>query len=621
MTLRILPLLLAAAPLLTAQGAPWLEANYRKEEVRIPMRDGVTLFTAIYTPRAPKGPLPFLLQRTCYGIGPYGTDAYPRELGPCPELARDGFIIVYQDVRGRMMSGGHFQEMTPHLDGRGVDEATDTFDTIQWLLDHVPGNNGKVGAWGISYPGFYAASTLVGSHPALKAVSPQAPVTDLFSGDDDHHNGALFLSQAFWFAAAFGKPRSGPTAAWDWNLPFKPAHDDGYRFFLELGAVAHTQDRYLHGTIQSWNDLLAHDRLDAYWQARDLRPHLKDIRPAVLTVGGWFDAEDLFGTFQVHQRIQAFSPGAVNLLVVGPWSHGGWAFGQGGHLGDVDFGSATSAYFREKIEAPFFEHLLKGAPDPGLPKALVFNTGVNLWRRFDAWPPREVQPTALYFEDHGSLASQRPTRTEGADLFTSDPRHPVPYTAATELTVAKEYMVGDQRFASRRPDVLTYQTPILDQDLTLAGPIQVHLQVGTTGTDADWIVKVVDVYPDHYGTTRPPAEHEDWEAPASLLNGYQQLVRGEVMRGKFRHSLATPEPFVPGQPTAVAFTLNDVCHTFRSGHRLMVQVQSSWFPLVDRNPQVFLDINTAKDEDFRKAEHSLFRNALQTSWLELPVLR
>jgi len=613
-------LLLAAAGLLSAQGAPWVEANYRKQEVRIPMRDGVELFTAIYTPRAAQGPLPFLVERTCYGIGPYGASAYRRNLGPSPELARDGFIFVYQDVRGRMMSGGVFQEMTPHLDGRGVDEATDTSDTLQWLLDHVPGHNGKAGVWGVSYPGFYAASALVRAHPALKAVSPQAPIADLFAGDDDHHNGALFLSQAFWFAAAFGKARSGPTDHWDWSLAFTPKHDDGYRFFLDLGALPHAQERYLHGAIGSWNELMAHDRRDAYWQARDLRPHLRDIRPAVLTVGGWFDAEDLYGTFQVHRRIQEASPEAESHLVVGPWRHGGWVSGTGGHLGEVDFGQATAAFYRAQIEAPFFRHALKGAPDPGLPKAFVFITGSNQWRRFDAWPPREARTTPLYFAGQGRLEFQAPVQAEGADAFLSDPARPVPYTAQTELNVSPEYMVGDQRFAARRPDVLVYQTPVLDRDLTLAGPIQVHLQVSTTGTDADWVVKVIDVYPDGYGLANPPAADEDWEPAASLLNGYQQLVRGEVMRGKFRNSLAAPEPFVPGQPTPVAFALNDLAHTFRAGHRLMVQVQSSWFPLVDRNPQTFLDINTATDEAFRPAEHRLYRSAARPSWLDLPVL-
>jgi hypothetical protein len=620
MNLRIASLLLAAAPLLSAQGVDWVRSHYQKEEVQIPMRDGVKLFTAIYTPRTRTGPLPILLQRTCYGSGPYGPEAFPRQLGPSPELAKDGFIIVYQDVRGRMMSEGRFQEMTPDQEGRGVDESSDSFDTIQWLIDHVPGNNGKVGAWGISYPGYYAACTLIRSHPALKAVSPQAPMTDIFAGDDDHHNGALFLSQAFWFAAGFGKPRPAPTRTWDWDTGCAPGHSDGYRFFMEMGALPHSQD-FLHGNIQSWNDLLAHDRFDSYWQARDLRPHLRDIRPAVLTVGGWFDAEDLFGTFQLHRRIQETSPGAVNLLVVGPWSHGGWLSGTGTHLGEIDFGQPTASWFREQVETPFFEHVLKGASDPGLPGALVFETGSNRWLRFPAWPPAAAQPTPLFFADQGQLRFQRPTAASGADSWISDPAHPVPYLAGTELQVSPEYMVGDQRFAARRPDVRVYQTPVLEHDLTVAGPIKVHLQVSTSGTDADWVVKLVDVYPDNYGDTHPALDAEDWEPSASLLNGYQQLVRGEVMRGKFRNSLSTPEPFVPGQPTAVGFALNDVCHTFRAGHRLMVQVQGSWFPLVDRNPQVFENINAARDSDFQPAELRLFHNPEQASWLELPVLK
>jgi putative CocE/NonD family hydrolase len=611
----LVPLLLAAT-VLGAQRAPSWKDTYIKREVRIPMRDGVELFTAIYTPRSAPGPLPFLLNRTCYGIRPYG-HAYPESLGPSPELARDGFIFVYQDVRGRMMSGGDFLEMTPHRDGLGVDEATDTYDTIQWLLDHVPGHNGRVGAWGISYPGFYAASALVGAHPALKAVSPQAPIADVFAGDDDHHNGALFLSQAFWFNAAFGQPRPEPTPVWTWALPFRPAHDDGYRFFLEMGALSHAQERFLHGRVQSWNDLMAHDRADAYWQQRDLRPHLRNIRPAVLTVGGWFDAEDLFGSLQVHRRIQETSPGADNLLVMGPWSHGGWSEGEGRRLGDLDFGQATGAFFRREIEAPFFLHFLKDAPDPRLPKAFVFQTGSNLWRRFDAWPPRAAQPTRVFLAAGGGLTFQAPRNADAAETFLSDPHHPVPYTSRTELNVSSSTLTEDQRFAARRPDVLVYQTPALDRDLTLAGPIQVHLRVSTTGTDADWVVKVIDVYPDAFGSDAQPAGADPWHPAANVLGGYQQLVRGDVMRGKFRHSLTAPEPFVPGQPTLVPFTLNDVCHTFRAGHRLMVQVQSSWFPLVDRNPQVFLTIPQARDEDFQTAEHRVF----QDSSLELPVLK
>ena len=605
------------ACVLSAQSADKIEASYRKREARIAMRDGVELYTAIYTPRTAHGPLPFLMERTCYGSGPYGPEAYPRRLGPSAELAKDGYIFVYQDVRGKMMSGGSFQEMTPHLDGRGVDEATDTSDTIQWLLDHVPGHNGKVGIWGVSYPGYYAASALVRAHPALKAVSPQAPISDIFAGDDDHHNGALFLAQAFWFAAAFGRPRPEPVSVMNWDTGFAPAHDDGYRFFLELGALPHTQTRYLHNRIQSWNDLLAHERYDSYWQVRDLRPHLRDIHPAVLTVGGWFDAEDLYGTFQVDRRLEA--AGANHLLVMGPWQHGGWGFSAGSHLGDVGFGQPTAEFYRAQIEAPFFRHLLKDGPDPALPRAFVFETGANRWRRFDAWPPKGAEPTRFYLAGQGGLELQAPRNPEGSDAFTSDPSKPVPYLAGTEMNVSPEFMVGDQRFAGRRPDVLVYQTVALDRDLTVAGPIQVHLEVSTTGTDADWVVKVIDVYPDD--TEAPEPGPDGWEPAPGVLGGYQQLVRGDVMRGKFRNSLSNPEPFQPGVVTPVAFALNDICHTFGKGHRLMVQVQGSWFPLVDRNPQVFLDINAAKDEDFRTAEQQVFRNVEQRSWLELPILR
>ena len=617
---RLLVLGLAGLPL-AAQGAGFLQAAYRKQEVRIPMRDGVRLFTAIYIPRTLPGPFPFLLHRTCYGLAPYGPEAFPPDLGPNSALAREGYIFVNQDVRGRMMSEGTFQEMTPHLDGRGVDEATDAFDTIQWLLENIPGHNGKVGAWGISYPGFYAASTLVASHPALKAVSPQAPIADLFAGDDDHHNGALFLAQAFWFAAAFGKPRPEPTPSWSWRPLITADTPDGYAFFLGLGALAQAEARWLKGGIQSWTDTMAHPTLDGFWQARQLLPHLRTIRPAVLTVGGWYDAEDLYGTLQVHRRIGAVSPGAASTLVMGPWSHGGWSREDGSRLGAVTFGQDTAAFFQEQIEAPFFRHHLKAAPDPALPKAYVFETGRNVWRREAAWPPPGT-PTPLYLQAEGRLSFQAPLDAIGSDGFTSDPAHPVPYTARTEQRVAPAFMVEDQRFAAQRPDVLVYQTAVLERDLTLAGPIQARLQVSTTGTDADWIVKVIDVYPDEFAAQDlPDPGPEAWEAPVNPLGGYQQLVRAEVMRGKFRHSLETPEPFVPGQPTAVAFALNDVCHAFRKGHRLMVQIQSSWFPLVDRNPQQFLNINTAKDTDFRKAEHRIYHSRTLASNLVLPVVR
>jgi len=604
-------LALAVGLPLAAQGASYLQTHYRKQEVRVPMRDGVRLFTAVYTPRAP-GPHPILLNRTPYGIDPYGPDAFPSDLGPSETLAREGFIFVYQDVRGKMMSEGVFQEMTPLTGGRGVDEATDAWDTIDWALKHIPGNNGKVGAWGISYPGYYAACALVDAHPALQAVSPQAPISDLFDGDDDHHNGALFLAQTFWFDAEFALERTGPSPRWPARA-VAAAPPDGYRFFLDLGALPHADQRFFHGRVPVWTDEMAHGTRDGYWKSRDLRPHLRNIRPAVLTVGGWFDSEDLFGTLQVHQRV-AQSPGSLGFLVMGPWEHGGWADGDGDRLGDVRFGSPTAAFYRDQIEAPFFRHFLKGAADPGLPAAYVFETGSNAWRRFDAWPPPQARRTMLYLQARGGLGAQAPSARTGADGFRSDPAHPVPYTAAIEPLVSPAFMVGDQRFAAERPDVLVYQTPVLASPLTVAGPIQVHLQVSTTGTDADWVVKVIDVLPGECGRTDPA------EGTAAPMGGCQQLVRAEVMRGKFRNSLETPEPFVPGQPTAVNFTLNDVCHSFPKGHRLMVQIQSSWFPLVDRNPQVFLNIYHARDQDFHPAEHKVFRNAALPSFLVLPVL-
>jgi hypothetical protein len=598
-----------------AQGADWVEANYRKQEARVPMRDGVTLFTAVYTPKE-AGPHPVLLHRTCYGIGPYGADAFPAELGPSEETARDGYIFVYQDVRGKMMSGGAFQEMTPIHDGQGVDEATDAWDTIDWVLRQVPGNNGRVGAWGISYPGYYAACALVGAHPALKAVSPQAPICDLFAGDDDHHNGALFLAQTFWFDAVYGFPRPAPTPD-EPRSQVQPVPPDGYRFFLDLGALPHVDERYYHGQVQVWSDELAHAADDAYWKARDLRPHLREVRPAVLTVGGWFDAEDLYGTLQVDRRVAAAAPGR-SFLVMGPWDHGGWSMGDGDRLGEASFLVPTAAYYRERIEAPFFRHWLKDGPDPGLPRAQVFETGTNRWRRFDAWPPRGAHPTPLYFLEGGRLGFRAPVARTGSDAFVSDPAHPVPYTAGTEAQVSPGFMVEDQRFAARRPDVLVYQTPVLDRPVTVAGPVQARLRVSTSGSDADWVVKLIDVLPGESGDPDPPDPPSAGPDPPG---GCQRLVRAEVMRGKFRNSLERPEPFVPGQPAAVNFTLNDVCHTFKQGHRIMVQIQGSWFPLVDRNPGVFEDIYHARDEDFRTVEQRVYRSAEQASCVVLPVLK
>ncbi len=601
------PILALAAVVAGAQGAAWNREHYRKREVLVPMRDGRRLFTAIYTPVEARGPLPILLERTPYGVGPYGPEGYPDVLGPSELFDQEGFIFVHQDVRGRMMSEGTFVDLTPCLDGApGIDEATDTWDTVAWLLDHVEGHNGRVGQWGISYPAFYAAAALAQAHPAMVAVSPQAPIADWFEGDDFHRNGALWLPHLFNFIVNFGRPRPGPTTRWP--EPFQHGTGDGYGFFLAMGPLPQADAKYLKGGIPFWEEVMAHGTRDAYWKARDLRPHLRNVRPAVLVVGGWFDAENLFGSLQVDRALERQSPATDHRLVMGPWIHGGWARTPGDRLGDIPFGSATSRHFQARIELPFFLHHLKGAPDPALPRATVFQTGTNRWLAFDRWPPAEVRPTALWFQPGGRLGFAAPAEA-GTVAWRSDPAHPVPYYNGITLGMAADYMTADQRFAARRPDVAVWCTAPLERDLALAGPLRAELFVSTTGTDADWVVKVIDVWPDDAG--RPAGRN---------LGGYQQLLRGEVMRGKFRNSLERPEPFRPGKPTEVAFALNDVCHTFRKGHRIMVQVQGSWFPLMDRNPQVFTDIYKAVPGDFRPAELRVHVGPGFPSRLVLPVL-
>jgi hypothetical protein len=595
--------LLALRATTSAQGLEHVQAHYTKFEHRVPMRDGVKLFTAVYAPKDESHPYPILLCRTPYSVAPYGASQYKADLGPSAQFGKEGYIIVYQDVRGRTMSEGEFVNVRPHNPAkrgpRDIDESTDTYDTIDWLLKHVPNHNGKVGQWGISYPGFYTAAGMIDAHPALKAASPQAPVTDWFAGDDFHHNGALFLPHCFNFMANFGRPRPGPTNKR--GPRFEHGTPDGYDFFLKMGPLSNADARYLKGDVAFWTEAMRHGTYDEFWQARNLRQHLKDIKPAVMTVGGWFDAENLFGALETFKKVEANRPPAANHLVMGPWVHGGWARGEGTSLGPVRFNAKTAAFYREKIEVPFFEHHLKGKGEPKLPKALVFETGTNRWRRYDAWPPTGAAKKSLYFHADGRLAFDPPSAGGAAfDEYVSDPAKPVPYIDAVGIGMAKEYMTADQRFAARRPDVLAYVTDPLDEDVTIAGSVTAELVVSTSGTDSDWVVKLIDVYPDD--TPAP-----DPNPTGVQLGGYQQLVRGDVMRGKFRNSLEKPEPFEPGRPTRVRFALPDACHTFRSGHRVMVQVQSSWFPLVDRNPQTFVDIYTAKAEDFRKATQRVYR--------------
>ncbi|QIL75651.1 CocE/NonD family hydrolase [Hymenobacter sp. HDW8] len=601
----------------------YVRQHYTKTEQLVPMRDGHKLHTIIYAPTdAATKRYPVLMNRTPYSAGPYGPDTYKTALGPSPTMMREGYIFVYQDVRGAYMSEGEFVNMRPAKDKpRGkqdIDEGTDTFDTIEWLVKKGPRNNGRVGQWGISYPGFYTSVGLTSRHPALKASSPQAPIADWF-WDDFHHNGAFFLPHAFNFLASFGQPRPQPTP--NRNPSFQHGTPDGYDFFLRLGPLKNANERYFKNNVAFWNDLMAHPNYDEFWQARNLRPHLKDLNPktAVLTVGGFNDAENLFGALQTYKTIENQNPKLSNRIVMGPWVHGGWARGTGEMVGNVAYGASPSLFYQDSIEAPFFRaHLKAEKPtDPKLPEAYIFESGTNRWRTFDAWPPKQAQERTLFFQPGGQISFNKPTTTAPGGLFDeylSDPAKPVPFTEATATGMTREYMTDDQRFASRRPDVLTYQTDVLTEDLTLAGPIQALLQVATTGTDADWIVKIIDVYPND--TPDNPRN-----LPNVKLAGYQQLVRSEVMRGRFRESFSQPKAFTPNQVTAVPFALQDLCHTFRKGHRLMVQVQSSWFPLVDRNPQTFVpNIYEAKEEDFQKATHRLYHSPEHASQLVVKVL-
>ena len=600
----------------TAQTEAEVKAAYTKREQLIPMRDGVKLFTAIYSPKDQSQTYPIMLTRTPYTVFPYGPEQYKPVLGPSLFLQKEKYIFVYQDVRGKFMSEGEYVDVRPHKPKKNgpkdIDESSDAYDTIAWLLKNVPNNNGRVGMWGISYPGFYTSMGVIDAHPALKAASPQAPIVDWFIGDDFHHNGALFLPHAFNFFATLGKHRPKPTT--EFPPRFQHGTPDGYRFFLEMGPLANANRKYLKGEVQFWNDLMEHPNYDAFWQARDIRPHLRNIKPAVMTVGGWFDAEDLFGALNTYKTIEETNPGIRNTLVMGPWFHGGWARGEGESLGDINFGSKTSLAYQETVELPFFNCLLKDKCDGQIPEAMVFETGSNTWRRYDSWPPKNVESRDLYLTANGGLAFAPDKTVAGFDEYVSDPARPVPFINGTAIGMTREYMVEDQRFASRRPDVLVYQTPILDRDVTLAGPIKATLFVSTTGTDSDFVVKLIDVFPDSMADPDPN--------PAGVtMGGYQMLVRGEPMRAKFRNSYSTPEPMTPGKVTKVEFTLPDVNHAFLRGHRIMIQIQSSWFPLVDRNPQKFLDINRATESDFQKATQRVYRSAPNNSRITVSVLK
>lgn len=627
---------LAAEPAQAGEPAKFnLREHYTKYEYRIPMRDGSRLFTAVYVPKDSARTYPFLIQRTPYSAGVtvegelhYGVDFFPKSIGPAPEFETSGYIFVKQDVRGRFMSEGKWQEMTPHVNtalakGEG-NESRDMYDTVEWLLKNVAGNNGKVGILGTSYPGFYTAASIIDSHPAIKAASPQAPIADLYMNDDSYHGGAFMLSGNFDFYSAFTQEQNPTALPKSWG-EFDYGVSDAYDFFLShltlsnvLATLDAKQRAYLEPSIE-------HATYDEFWKKRNIAPHLKNIKAAVLTVGGWFDAEDVQGPFSTYHAIARHNPAIYNGLVIGPWSHGAWGRADGQRLGRVQFDAKTADYFRKAILFPFFEQHLKGAANPNAAPVYAFETGSNVWRRYAAWPPRQVQSRTLYFGKNGSLDWQAPaaaTETQAYDEYVSDPARPVPYIGYPATGVPKEYMVSDQRFAASRPDVLVYRSAPLEEDVTLAGPVTPTLFVSTSGTDADWIVKLIDVYPSDYPVPAgsDPDKERDVPAPLAPMAGYQQLVRGDPLRGKFRNSFEKPEAFTPGKVETLTYRMADIHHTFRRGHRIMVQVQSSWFPLIDLNPQRFLDIPKATREDFQKATQRVFHAPGMASGISVNVL-
>ena len=596
----------------------FVKDNYHKIDTTITMRDGIKLFTIVYVPKDQSQKYPFLVERTPYSVRPYGKNNYAKRIGPNAELMHEKYIFVYQDVRGRYMSEGHNKEVTPYIpnkkNNKDVDESSDTYDTMDWLLKNIKNNNGRAGLYGISYPGFYATASLPGAHPSIKAVSPQAPVTDEFIGDDANHNGAFFLLDNFMFMNYFGKERNGPTEDYGGTM-FDANTNDVYQFFLNLGPIKNTQSaKYFNHRSYIWNEYLAHDTYDDYWQKRNIRQHLKNIKIPTLVVGGWFDAEDLFGSLHTYQAIEKQSAQNKNYLVMGPWTHGAWARSGWNHFGTYDFGSNTSQYFQDSLQTKFFNYFLKDKGTWNTSEATVFETGTNQWRHFKQWPPQNISEVNYYFNSNKKLSTEKNSAGNSSEEYVSDPSNPVPYTAKVQGRRNNEYMVEDQSFAASRNDVLSFESPVLKEDVTIAGPVLADIFASISTTDADFIVKLIDVVPaneiNEANPTKPPVSGE-----------FQRLVRAEVMRGKFRNDYVHPEPFVPGKISEVKINLNDVCHTFKKGHKIMVQVQSSWFPLIDMNPQKFMRIPDANDNDFQKSTIKIYHDKDHASKIVLPVLK
>ena len=606
--------------------AAWMRENYDKIEKYIPMRDGVQLFTAIYMPKDTQEQHPILLTRTPYSCRPYGENNFRNFWGSFrKEYLKEKYILVIQDVRGKWMSEGEFRDVrpfNPDKKKKETDEASDSWDTIEWLVKQIDNNNGRVGVYGISYPGFYSTMAAACGHPALVAVSPQAPVTNWFIGDDFHHNGAFFLMDAFAFyvGRGFGLPHYGPT---DQAAPtFDYFTHDNYKFYLETGALPNFA-RLAGDSIRFWNELYQHPDYDEWWQERDARNATQDLEPAMLWVGGEFDAEDNWGAWNAYLAAEKNNPEKdFNNLVMGPWWHGQWESGDGTHLGNIQFGSNTSTWYQEHIEVPFFNYYLKGKGDIShIPEATIFLTGRNEWRSFDVWPPKDAEIKKLYFRQDGVLAWEQPVESDRYTEYLSDPAHPVPYTEDVHYNRTRNYMVDDQRFAERRPDVVTFRTGILREDVTVTGEVVADLFTSISTTDADFVVKLIDVFPDSlsYNDVDIYSTHD--QEVSYPMGGYEMLVHGEVIRGRYRNSFENPQAFVPAQVEQVKFNVGNVAHTFRRGHRIMVQIQSSWFPLVDRNPQQFIDIYHCRDEDFIKANIRLHHDRTHLSSIQMPVLK
>ena len=586
----------------------YMRQHYEKFEYQVPMRDGNKLFTVVYMPKDKSKTYPVLMNRTCYnasGYADYETHGHPSKF-----LVEDGYILAFQDVRGRYMSEGVFNNMTPNIPGndpknkKNIDESSDTWDSIDWMVKNLKGNNGRVGIYGISYPGFYSAAALPDAHPALKACSPQAPISDFFF-DDFHHMGAYLQSYTAAFAV-FGYQKKELTKT-DWyneelRRIYNTAPKDAYDFHLKLGPLKNITEKY-HSDNFFWQQIIDHPNYDTFWQKRNLLPHLNNIKPAVLTVGGWFDAEDLYGPLHIYKTIEKTTPGAKNTIVMGPWAHGDWARETGKSIHNhIYFGDSISTFYQKEIERNFFAYYLKDEGKQDLPEAYMFDTGIKKWQKFAQWPPKAIPPLQLYFGENGRLSVNKPLDEKAVFAYTSDPAKPVPYTSQTEgLTFTpRRFMSDDQRHASRRPDVLTFETETLNEAITVAGEILASLKVATTGTDADFVVKLIDVYPDDH----PNYDHNPKNI---IMGGYQQLVRSEVFRGRFRNSFEKPEPFKSNEVTNINVPLQDVLHTFKKGHKMMIQVHSTWFPYIDRNPQKYVEnIYKANDTDFIKSEIKLY---------------